>query len=54
LDRVRTEIQTNGKATATQLANTLGIAAAAIKDAVAAENSGLQNKGGWISLIPIE
>ena len=54
LDRVRTEIQANGKATATQLANTLGIAAAAIKDAVAAENSGLQNKGGWISLIPIE
>jgi hypothetical protein len=54
LDRVRTEIQANGKATATQLANTLGISAPAIKDAVASANSGLQNKGGWISLIPIE
>lgn len=51
LDRVRTEIQTNGKATAVQLANTLGISAQAIKDAVASEGSGLQNKGGWISLI---
>ena len=54
LDRVRTEIQTNGKATATQLANTLGISAGAIKDAVASEGSGLQNKGGWISPIPTE
>lgn len=53
LDRVRTEIQ-NGKATATQLANTLGISADAIKKAVASEGSGLQNKGGWISLIPTE
>jgi hypothetical protein len=50
LDRVRAEIQTNGKATATQLANTLGISAPAIKDAVALPDSGLQNKGGWISL----
>jgi hypothetical protein len=50
LDRVRTEIQTHGKATATQLANTLGISAAAIKDAVNIDYSGLQNKGGWISL----
>jgi hypothetical protein len=54
LARVRTEIQTNGKATATQLANTLGISATAIKDAVQLPDSGLQNKGGWISLIPTE
>lgn len=51
LDRVRTEIKTNGKATATQLANTLGISAQAIKDAVNLPDSGLQNKGGWISLV---
>lgn len=51
LDRVRTEITTNGKATATQLANTLGISAQAIKDAVNIDHSGLQNKGGWISVI---
>ena len=51
LDRVRAEITTTGKATATTLANTLGISADAIKKAVASEGSGLQNKGGWISLI---
>ncbi len=53
LDRVRTEITTHGKATATTLANTLGISADAIKKAVASEGSGLQNKGGWISLLPV-
>jgi hypothetical protein len=51
LDRVRTEIQTNGKATATTLSIALNIDAADIKAAVASEGSGLQNKGGWISLI---
>lgn len=51
LDRVRTEIQENGKATATTLSIALNIDAADIKAAVATEGSGLQNKGGWISLI---
>lgn len=51
LERVRTEIQENGKATATTLSIALNIDAADIKAAVASEGSGLQNKGGWISLI---
>ena len=51
LDRVQTEITANGKATATQLAVTLGIDAADIKAAVSEPDSGLQNKGGWISVI---
>lgn len=51
LERVRAEITANGKATAVQLSNTLGISAPAIKDAVASEGSGLQSKGGWISII---
>jgi hypothetical protein len=51
LDRVRAEIQTNGKATATTLSIALNIDAADIKVAVASEGSGLQNKGGWISLV---
>lgn len=54
LDRVRTEILENGKATATTLSIALNIDAADIKAAVATEGSGLQNKGGWISLIPTE
>lgn len=51
LDRVRAEILENGKATATTLSIALNIDAADIKTAVASEGSGLQNKGGWISLL---
>jgi len=51
LDRVQSEIRTNGKATATSLALALDIDATNIKAAVSEPNSGLQNKGGWISFI---
>lgn len=50
LARLISEITANGKAQATTLATTLGVPAADIKAAVAQEGSGLQNKGGWISL----
>ena len=51
LDRVQSEIRTNGKATATSLALALDIDSTDIKAAVSEPNSGLQNKGGWISFI---
>jgi hypothetical protein len=47
LARIKSAIAENPK-TATMLSNELGVSADAVKDAVAAEGSGLINKGGWI------
>lgn len=53
LDRIKAAIAENPK-TATMLSNELGVSADAIKDAVAAEGSGLINKGGWIKPLATE
>jgi hypothetical protein len=53
LDRIKEAIAAGNK-TAVMLSNELGVSSDAIKDAVAAEGSGLQNKGGWIKPLATE
>lgn len=50
---IRTAV-TEQKKTALMLSNDLGVSPEAIKAAVAEDDSGLINKGGWISLQPTE
>lgn len=53
LDRIKEAIAAGNK-TAVMLSNELGVSSDAIKDAVGAEDSGLQNKGGWIKPLATE
>lgn len=53
LERIKEAIAAGNK-TAVMLSNELSVSSDAIKDAVGAEGSGLQNKGGWIKPLATE